>query len=145
MTAKQYLRNIRYEQKELLTLQELKEEAYYNTLPSGIRYDKDNIQVSPSDVMLDKVIKVCELTKTIDKHIKKINKHRSDAMRIISRISKPEYRQVLTLYYLKLKDGQLMSWLDIAEEMGYSEDWIYHQHGYALQEFSKFYVDKDEN
>lgn len=144
MTAKKYLKLIRSEQKELRILKEKKDTIYYSLLPSSIRYDKDNIQVTPENVLSEKVIKMVDLTREIDEHIKYLEKHKADALRIIRKITDTNQRQVLILYYLTLDiRGNLMKWFDVAEIMGYSEDWIKHKHGDALKEFAIFYVDKD--
>ncbi len=145
MTAKEYLRNIRNEQRELQRLDKKQKNLnIYSALPSGIRYDKDRVQTSPKDPMDSILEDLSRIQDEISRHARKLNKNKQRAMRLIRKLDKSTYRQVLTLYYLTLKDDKkLMSWLDVAEEMGYSEDWIKHQHGYALKEFSRFYVDKD--
>ena len=38
----------------------------------------------------------------------------------------------------------MMSWFDVAEKMGYSEDWVKHVHGYALKELSELYIDRTD-
>ena len=137
MTIKQYLRAIRSEQKELRILKEKRESVYYSLLPSAIRYDRDNVQQSPSDVMPDKIIRIVELTGEIDSHIKILERNKVQALRLIRQIDDSLCRQVIFLYYLTLKeDGKLMSWLDVAELMGYSEDWVKHTHGKALKELN---------
>lgn len=147
MTAKEYLRNIRDEQRELQRLSNKMESILLNNaLPSGIRYDKIKVQTSPEDPM-DIFVRVSGLQEEIDRHVKKLKRNKQRAMRLIHKMDRTpdssKCRQVLTLYYLTLKDDKrLMSWLDVAEEMGYSEDWIKHLHGKALLEFARFYVDK---
>lgn len=140
MTAKQFLRAIREEQKELRILQERKEEIYYSLFSGAIRYDKDNIQTSPSDVMPEKVIKMTELSGKIDEHIKRLVDRKSAALDTIRHIDNSVYRQILVEYYLSSpRDGKMPSWLDVAKQLGYSEDWIKHLHGYALREFRKYF------
>lgn len=140
MKSKDYLKSIRKEQKEIKNLQEQKEAIYFSLLPSGIRYDKDRIQVSPEDMLPDKVIKMSELTKEINSYIEHLEKNKAKALRLIRKIEDSNHRQVLVLYYLTLNtNGSPMSWIDVAELMGYSEDWIKHMHGDALKAFDLIY------
>lgn len=142
MTAKEYLKSIRREQKELRILNEKRDTILYDvTLPKGIRYDTIKVQASPKDPM-DKLIRVSELTVQIDRLINKLEQRKAHAMNLISKIDKSDYRQVLMLYYLTLNnDGQLMSWIDVAEKMGYSESHIKRIHGWSLYKFSGLYKD----
>ena len=148
MTAKEYLRNIRDEQRELQRLNKKMDSMLLNSaLPSGIRYDKIKVQTSPKDPM-EIFVRLSGLHEEIDRHIKKLKRNKQRAMRLIRKMdwspNSSKYRQVLTLYYLTLGDDKKpLSWLDVAEEMGYSEDWIKHLHGEALLEFARLYVDKD--
>lgn len=144
MTVKEYLRSIRDEQRELWILQDKRNEIYFNLLPSGIRYDKDHIQISSENAFPDKVIKMAELSNKIDKKIEHLTRRKADALDMIGRLDNTNYRQVLILYYIPTDDRKMMSWLDVAEEMGYSEDWVKHIHGYALKELSEFYVDRSD-
>lgn len=145
MTIKQYLRSIRNEQKELWILKEKKDAIYYSLLPSGIRYDRDNVQKSPSDVMPDKIIRITELTGEIDKRIRTLERNKVEAMRLIYSLDDTRCRQILILYYLTQKErGRLMNWLDVAEMIGYSEDWVKHMHGKALLELNNVVASKDE-
>lgn len=145
MTIKRYLRSIRDEQRELWILQDKRDELYFSLLPSGIRYDKDNIQVTSENAFPDKVIKMAELSNKIDKRIEHLTRRKADAINMIEKLDNTNYRQVLILYYIPTdRNRKMMSWLDVAEEMGYSEDWIKHVHGYALKELSEFYIDSSD-
>lgn len=145
MTVKKYLRSIRDEQRELWILQEKRDELYFSLLPSGIRYDKDNIQVTSENAFPDKVIKMAELSNKIDKRIEELTIRKTDAMDMIGRLNNSNYRQVLMLYYIPDdRNKKMMSWLDVAEKLGYSEDWVWHMHGYALKELSEFYIDRSD-
>ena len=145
MTVKKYLRSIRDEQRELWILQEKRDELYFSLLPNGIRYDKDNIQVTSENAFPDKIIKMAELSNKIDRKIEELTKRKTEAVDMIGRLDNSNYRQVLMLYYIPTgKYYKMMSWLDVAEEMGYSEDWVKHVHGYALKELSEFYIDRSD-
>ena len=143
MKAKEYLKSIRNEQKELINLKAQKDSVYFSLLPSGIRYDRDRIQISPEDIFPDKVIRMTELTKEIDSHINYLERNKTKALRMIRKIENSKHRQVLILYYLTLNmDGLPMSWIDVAELMGYSEDRVKHIHGDALISFDLIYSQK---
>lgn len=143
MKAKEYLKSIRNEQKELVNLKAQKDSVYFSLLPSGIRYDRDRIQISPEDIFPDKVIRMTELTKEIDSHINYLERNKTKALRMIRKIENSKHRQVLILYYLTLNmDGLPMSWIDVAELMGYSEDRVKHIHGDALISFDLIYSKK---
>lgn len=143
MTIKQYLRSIRNEQRELWILQEKREQLYYSLLPSGIRYDKDNVQVTSENAFPDKVIKMAELSNKIDKSIQHLTLRKAEAIDMINKLDNSNYRQVLMLYYIPDdKNKRMMSWIDVAEKLGYSEDWIKHIHGYALKELRKINIDR---
>ena len=106
MKAKEYLKSIRNEQKELINLKAQKDSVYFSLLPSGIRYDRDRIQISPEDIFPDKVIRMTELTKEIDSHINYLERNKTKALRMIRKIENSKHRQVLILYYLTLNmDG----------------------------------------
>ena len=143
MKAKEYLKSIRNEQKELINLKAQKDSVYFSLLPSGIRYDRDRIQISPEDIFPDKVIRMTELTKEIDSHINYLERNKTKALRMIRKIENSKHRQVLIFYYLTLNmDGLPMSWIDVAELMGYSEDRVKHIHGDALISFDLIYSKK---
>lgn len=146
MTAKEYLRNIRDEQKEIRMLKNKRDGIILNSAkPAGIRYDKVRVQSSPKDPM-EVFEHWSELQEEIDEHIDKLQKNRAEAIRLIRKINQSTYRQILMLYYLTPKsDHEMMSWHDVATEMKYSDDRIWHLHGYALQEFSRIYAKKNKN
>lgn len=145
MTTKQYLRSIRNEQRELWILQEKREQLYYSLLPGGVRYDKDNIQITSENAFPDKVIKMAELSNKIDKSIQHLTLRKAEAIEMINKLENSNYRQVLLLYYIPDdKNKKMMSWLDVAEKLGYSEDWVKHVHGYALKELKKINIDRSD-
>ena len=100
MKAKEYLRTIRSEQRELKTLIERRQTLYFSVLPSGIQYDKDLIKSTSDDHMVDKLMKKMELDEVIDKYIVMLTTHKAEAMKIIKEIDNSLYRQVLINYYI---------------------------------------------
>lgn len=137
--AKQYLRSIRSEQREIRVLMELRESTYLSLLPPAIRYDKDRIQTSPMDAMPEKMSRVCELDTEIEQRLAELDAHRAEAFRLIQRLESEVGRSVLLLYYLRArKDGRAFTWSDVAKELQYSEDRIKHIHGKMLQQMNQY-------
>ena len=125
---------IREERADIETLQLRIKELEFSLLPSGIRYDSDRVQTSPSDRMLETVAKIDALERRMRKKLEQLNDDMFKAVAIVQDMPTPAYRQLLTLRYLTGK----MSWEDVAEVMGYSVD---HVKGYmnrqALMEAGK--------
>lgn len=143
LTGKGYLRQIRAEQIELRTLIERSNALRWSLLPSAITYDKDKIQVSPSDVFSEKMVEACELMDVIDKHVNDLEHHRIEALNMINRIEQSQFRTVLTLYYVGLRDtGHLMRWDDVARAMCYGVENVKKLHGKALQSFNEIFKEE---
>lgn len=135
--VKAYLRKIREEQRELRTLERMLREARLQIFPPGIRYDLPKVQTSPKDSMAS-AAEICVLEKEIEIQVRALDARKAEAAAMIAVVDDSLCRQVLELYYLTLrKNGRLMRWCDVADEMGYSEDWVKHTHGKALNELKK--------
>ena len=118
-----FFKTVRNERADIETLQLRIKELQLSLLPRGIRYDRDKVQTSPSDQMLEVASKVDALERKMQAKLVKLNQDMVRAMEIVQSMPTPEYRQLLTLRYLT---GH-MSWEEIAEVMGYSVD---HVRGY---------------
>ena len=139
IVAKQYLRSIRSEQCEIRVLKEMREDAYLSLFPPAIRYDKDKVQVSPQDVMPDRMSKICELDKEIDQRLAELDAHRAEAFRLIQKLDSDIGRTILMLYYLNSrKDGKAYTWADVSKQIQYSEDRTKHIHGKMLQQINRY-------
>lgn len=129
-----FFNSIREERADIETLQLRIKELEFSLLPSGIRYDSDRVQTSPSDRMLETAAKIDALERRMKKKLERLNDDMFKAVAIVQAMPTPAYRQLLTLRYLTGK----MSWEDVAEVMGYSVD---HVKGYmnrqALREAGK--------
>jgi DNA-directed RNA polymerase specialized sigma24 family protein len=117
-------KRIRNERSDVETLQLRIKELQLSLLPSGIRYDTDKVQTSPSDKMIEVAAKVDALERQMQKKLTALNADMVQAIAIVQAMPTPEYRQLLTLRYLT---GNRMSWEQIADVMGYSTD---HVRGY---------------
>lgn len=119
-----FFKRIRNERSDVETLQLRIKELQLSLLPSGIRYDTDKVQTSPSDKMIEVAAKVDALERQMQKKLTALNADMVRAIAIVQAMPTPEYRQLLTLRYLT---GTRTSWEQIADIMGYSVD---HVRGY---------------
>lgn len=129
-----FFNSIREERADIETLQLRIKELEFSLLPSGIRYDSDRVQTSPSDRMLETAAKIDALERRMKKKLERLNDDMFKAVAIVQAMPTPAYRQLITLRYLTGK----MSWEDVAEVMGYSVDHVKgHMHRAALREAGK--------
>lgn len=119
-----FFKMVRAERADIETLQLRIKELELSLLPRGIRYDRDKIQTSPSDQMIEVASKIDELERKMQSKLVKLNSDMVKAVTIVQAMPTPEYRQLITLRYLT---GSRTSWEQIAEIMGYS---VEHVRGY---------------
>ena len=131
--AKRYLEEIRRADSMIDTLIAQKEELYARAVSYGSR-QKDDIRIKKSaldgDRMADAVIRYTMLEKKIIERIDRYIDFKDKVTEQIRTLPSPVYAQILSLRYLKYTKLE-----DIAEQMGYSYDYIRKLHGYALQMF----------
>lgn len=104
MGVKRFLYAVRDEQKEIAELQERIADLRASLLPSAIRYDKDAVQTSTSDVITDKMIKIAEYDALLEKKIAGLYARRARAQKLIDLLPDSLERQVLSIYFLS--DGR---------------------------------------
>lgn len=104
MGVKRFLYAVRDEQKEIAELQERIADLRASLLPSAIRYDKDAVQTSTSDVITDKMIKIAEYDALLEKKIAGLYTRRAKAQKLIDLLPDSLERQVLSIYFLS--DGR---------------------------------------
>ena len=142
MTAKEYLTGIRKQRLHCRMLAERIEEL--NNQAQGLKaitYDKDRVQVSPTNKMEDLVLKMDEISgkfsKSIDRYYKSVEK----ATKQISDLPKETHREILMLRYMKDdENGRQMTFEQIACIMHKSYEWVCHLHGHALKEFERMFL-----
>lgn len=119
--AKALLYQVRDEQREINIIRSLMWQAEMDILPSGIRYDKDSVQSSPEDHMLETVSRyskdMAKYRRQLERHLRTIAPKRSRAIAMIARLQDPTQRQVLELFFL---DSRRLTMEQVAEQMGYS-------------------------
>lgn len=137
MTAKQYLRQVRKAQLQIQRLTEEIEERRTAITSTAAPILGDRVQTSPSDHF------AAAMAQLMDMDMRRAEEM-LDYLILKDRISEqvrsiePElYQTVLYKRYINA-----MSLRKIAEEEGYSYDWICHVHGDALLAFSKKFLTK---
>lgn len=137
MTAKQYLRQVRKAQLQIQRLTEEIEERRTAITSTAAPILGDRVQTSPSDHFAAAMAQLMDMDmrraeEMLDYLILK------DKISEQVRSIEPElYQTVLYKRYINA-----MSLRKIAEEEGYSYDWICHVHGDALLAFSKKFLTK---
>lgn len=88
--------------------------------PSGIRYDKDPVQTSPEDQMSKTLALVADKQIERDRLADEYADAIVAASILISRLPSIDLQRVIHAYYIGCQ-----TWESIAEEMNYSEAWVY--------------------
>ena len=139
MTAKEYLRTLRWTELSIETRKdELRRLDAEYTYLSGISYDRDRVQTSPSGDAFPQSDRRIDLAIRIREDILAMQKLRTDIIGKITGLDNPLYSQVLLERYVNY-----LSFDDIADKMHYSYVRITHIRGEALQEFTHKYLNVD--
>lgn len=132
--AKALLYQVRDEQREINIIRSLMWQTEMDILPSGIRYDKDSVQSSPEDHMLETVTRYSKdmdkYRRQLERHLRTIAQKRSRAIALISRLDDPVQRQVLELFFI---DARRLTMQQVADEMVYSVRQTYNIYQAALK------------
>lgn len=133
MSIKDELFKIRNEQREIQELKERIDTEYASLLPSGIRYDIDKVQTSPTDRMTQTMADIDEHMGMLKAKLSELMKHKLWAEGVIDTLGDARQRQALSLYFLT--PGRL-SMDEVAERMGYSHGAAYgfYSEGLAMLE-----------
>lgn len=135
MNAKEYLMQIR--RIDLSIRQKIKEyelRRESRVLVSGIDYDRDRVQTSPSNVGFTRESEIlADMDADIRKNILDLMDRKDKIIGQIQQMGRAEYADVLFKRYVEYKNMD-----EIATEMGYSYHWTCHIHGEALKEFEKY-------
>lgn len=114
-----YLGRVRNLTRKELKLRRHIEELRYSLLPSGIRYDKDKVQTSPMDQMLEALSEIDHYERERLKVVKTLIDIRSIIARKLIILPQKEYF-VLNEYYLRLRSIK-----NIADDMECSVQYVY--------------------
>lgn len=123
MNVKQYLYSIRDERQEIKELRERIEDLEMSLYPSGIRYDKDNVQSSPSqDRMAETVATIADYETMLQDRLDWLANRQKKAQWMINQLTSSLERQILNLYFLSARKTRMD---DIAGIVGYSKRTTY--------------------
>ncbi len=142
MTAKEYLSEIGNLRRRADVIRkriaDLNEDM---TTIGAIEYDRDRVQTSPANRQEDKVIKIVDIKTQYEDELAQCYELEKEIIERINKLSKQIYVDILIRRFVELKPNNQMHTLGwIADEMGYSEDWIKHQYGLALTEFEGLWL-----
>ena len=142
MTAKEYLSEIGNLRRRADVIRkriaDLNEDM---TTIGAIEYDRDRVQTSPTNRQEDKVIKIVDIKTQYEDELAQCYELEKEIIERINKLSKQIYVDILIRRFVELKPNNQMHTLGwIADEMGYSEDWIKHQYGLALTEFEGLWL-----
>ena len=144
MTAKEYLSRIQTYKRAMINIELRLEELRHQAAGvKAIAYDKDRVQVSPSNVMEETIVRIDrELTlwmQAQDKYDKALHRTLSR----IQQLDNPMHVEILMLRYVNLDDrGHMKSLEEISCVMHLSFYRTAHLHGEALHAFGKKYLGK---
>ena len=141
MTVKEYLSQV-HESEKIIKYYEQKIEVL-RVQAGGLRaitYDKDRVQVSPTDTLLESVAKLVDLEAEYGEEIIKHHQLILKITRQVNGLDNPDHVEVIRLRYLTpFRSGRLMPFSVVARKMSRSIDWALHLHGAALNAFRNKY------
>lgn len=142
MTAKEYLLQVRRASIAKKHCEERLDEL--RAQAGGLRaitYDKDKVQVSPSDTLLEAIVRLTEIEVEYGRRIVKYERTKAYISAQIDAMDDPVHTMLLTLRYVKeTPRGRMIPLRTIADIMGYDYERLRHLHGEALEAFRKQYL-----
>lgn len=139
-TIKEFLYQIRYERREAKNLEDQIGQLYLQTLPAGIRYDKDKIQASHSqDPMGDEIVEAEELRSVYAERLNRLYADIRYAMSLVACLADSRERMVIDLYFLAGEDRRME---DVAVIMNYSVQQIWRIYSDALEHLEQMRVNE---
>ena len=136
--AKDFFRQIRKEQAEIGHLQEMINNIEISFLPQAIRYDKDKVQQSPKDTMLERAAIVADYQRQLNESLGTFTEKAIRAEKLIMSLENPDERDVMRLYYMEtmtISDSKKRinyTWEDVASEKSMDKRTVLRLHGKAL-------------
>ncbi len=130
--AYNYLNSVRIIDLRILRLSARKKMLESCLYPSGIRYDLDKVQGSRENQLERLTAEISEIEhKILELYSQKLDKA-EEIYGVITKVDSQEFQTILTLRYI----GH-MSIQKIAEQMNYSQDWVYKKHRKAVDEVGR--------
>lgn len=133
MTGKEYMETIRRVKRDIrLLMEQIERDSVLAQGVTAIRYDVDRVQTSPiSDKMADIVARITETTDRLYDRIALLQGLEDDARRLLVNLE-TEHERVLVYRYI-----DELSWVSVAERMGYSEKHVFFIRDKALAELDE--------
>lgn len=103
-------------------------------LPSGIRYDIDKVQTSPTDPMSRIMARIDEMSRDVEKDLARLRADRRKAQDMINQLENPLERTVLNAYFLTPGINRMEA---VAEIMSYSVRQVYRIYEDAINHVSE--------
>lgn len=136
-----FLKQIRTKRRELGILDNSIREMRFMLMPSGIRYDLDKVQTSPEDRLSQSVADLVAVELRQKRQIERLVSDIAKAEKLIETMPTPEYRELIRLRYVS-GGLKLMTWEQVAEQMGYSADHVRGKlHGKAIAEARRVWAE----
>ena len=136
-----FLKQIRTKRRELGILDNSIREMRFMLMPSGIRYDLDKVQTSPEDRLSQSVADLVAVELRQKRQIERLMSDIAKAEKLIETMPTPEYRELIRLRYVS-GGLKLMTWEQVAEQMGYSADHVRGKlHGKAIAEARRVWAE----
>lgn len=140
MTGKQYFVRVANAMKSKEALeQKIKDLRECATLIGSFEYDKIRVQTSKTNKQEDRIIKLLDAVEEYDQQITYYARLILEAERRIASLSKRQYSEVIRWKYFQ---PDRLSWDEIGEKMGYTENGAREIHRKALTEFEEKYLKK---
>lgn len=143
MTAKEYLRRLgiidRAIRSRMKHLADMKADVSYI---KGMNYDSVHVQTSArgESFAQKQVEEIADLEAKVTKELAEYHQLRHKIITEIGQLPDLRYQELLTMRYV---DG--MSLQDIADEMGYTYEWVRELHGWALLLFEAKFLNNLQN
>jgi len=137
MTAREYLLQLRRLEHKIEWYSEESERIRAVLLPKGITYDKDKVQTSVSDKVIDDISKLIDIDNIYMKTIREYHEKRNLIISQIYGLTIQNHIDVLEKVYLSDKPLEIC-----ADEMGYTYDRVRHIHIEALKAFEELFLDE---
>lgn len=142
MTAKEYLLEIQKFKRTADALGE-KAEALRTEMEGlkAITYDRDRVQVSPTNRVEELMPRLVELEEKYGDAILEYHKAVQIRTQQIAEIGREDYFAILKMRYIdERKDRRRYSFMEIAKHLHLSYDRAIHLHGEALQAFKRKFL-----
>ena len=132
-SKKDYLSRYRWDLKRLDEIDKEITRCRLDALPGAITYDAMPHGSGGTSDLSDYAAKLDGLIMLYRGLKQRILNELQEILEAIEAIEEPKYKVLLHERYINLRDGKFRDWLDIGDTMGFSEDYVKHLHGSALE------------